>query len=69
MMPLVLFRYPYYLQALIQLCMADYVNKHSSVLQTTSYNFTQTSTTPEVCVVVKATPIHKKNPTRPFSDL
>ena len=48
----------------------DYVNKHPSVLQTTSYNFTQTSTTPEVCVgVVKATPIHKKNPTQHFSDL
>ena len=48
----------------------DYVNKHPSVLQTTSYNFTQTSTTPEVCVgVVKAVPIHKKNPTQHFSDL
>ena len=47
----------------------DYVNKHPSVLQTTSYNFTQTNTTLEVCVgVVKAVPIHKKNPTH-FSDL
>ena len=48
----------------------DYVNNHPSVLQTASYNFTQTNTTPEVCVgVVKAVPIHKKNPTQHFSDL
>ena len=39
----------------------DYVNRHNSVLQTTSYNFTATGTTSEVCVgVVKAVPIHKK---------
>lgn len=39
----------------------DYVNRHSSVLQTTLYNFTATGTTSEVCVgVVKAVPIHKK---------
>lgn len=45
----------------------DYVNKHPSVLQTTSYNFTQTGTTSEVCVgVVKPVPIHKKNPTQHF---
>ena len=37
----------------------DFVNKHP---QTTSYNFSRTSTTSEVCVgVVKAAPIHKKN--------
>ena len=30
----------------------DYVDKHPSVLQTTSYNFTATRTTPEVCVGV-----------------
>ena len=48
----------------------DYVNKHPSVLQTTSYNFTQSDTTSEVCVgVVKAVPIHKKNPTQHFTDL
>ena len=39
----------------------DYVNRYNSVLQTTSYNFTATGTTSEVCVgVVKAVPIHKK---------
>ena len=38
----------------------DYVNKHLSVLQTTSYNFTGSHTTAEVCVgVVKAQPLHK----------
>lgn len=41
----------------------DYVNKHPSVLQTTPYNFSKTSTTGEVCVgVVKASPLHQKNP-------
>ena len=41
----------------------DYVNRHHSVLQTTSYNFTRTKNTGEVCVgVVKAVPIHTKNP-------
>ena len=48
----------------------DYVNRHNSVLQTTSYNFTATGTTSEVCVgVMKAVPIHKKKPTQHFSDL
>ena len=48
----------------------DYVNKHPSVLQTTSYNFTQTKSTDEICVgVVKANPIHQKNPAQHFSDL
>ena len=33
----------------------DYVNKYKSILQTTSYNFTGTNTTGEMCaVVVKA---------------
>lgn len=48
----------------------DYVNKTPSVLQTTSYNFTRTKTTPEVCVgVVKAAPIHQKNPAQHYSDI
>ena len=48
----------------------DYVNRYNSVLQTSSYNFTATGTTSEVCVgVVKAVPIHKKKPTQHFSDL
>ena len=41
----------------------DYVNKYASVLQTTSYNFSCTDSTPEVCVgVVKATGTYPKNP-------
>ena len=48
----------------------DYVNKHPSVIQTTSYNFSKTNTTPEVCIgVVKATPVHHKNPAQHYSDL
>lgn len=48
----------------------DYVNRHHSVLQTTSYNFTRTKNTGEVCVgVVKAVPIHTKNPAQHYSDL
>ena len=48
----------------------DFVNRHSSVLQTTSYNFSRTTTTAELCVgVVKAAPIHSKNPAQHFSDL
>lgn len=48
----------------------DYVNKHPSVLQTTSYNFSKTSTTSEVCVgVVKAAPIHQKDPAQCIADL
>ena len=48
----------------------DYVSSHPAVLQTTSYNFTGTSTTSEKCVgVVKAAPIHKKDPTQHFSDI
>ena len=47
----------------------DYVNRYHSILQT-SYNFTRTCTTPETCVgIVKAVPIHKKNPAQHFSDL
>lgn len=48
----------------------DYVNRYNSVLQTTSYNFTATGTTSEVCVgVVKAVPIHKKNYSALFRSL
>ena len=48
----------------------DFVNKHPSVLQTTSYNFTHTSTTDEICVgVVKAARLHQKNPTQHMADL
>ena len=49
----------------------DYVNKYPSILQTTSYNFTATETTQEICVgVVKApSSIHPKNPCQHYSDL
>ncbi len=48
----------------------DYVNKYPSVLQTTSYNFTATSTTEEVCVgVVKAPKVHQKNPAQHAADI
>ena len=47
----------------------DYVNRYPSVLQTTSYNFTGTPTTAELCAgVVKATPLHYKNPAQHAAD-
>ena len=49
----------------------DYVNRYTSTLQTTSYNFTATKTTTEICAgVVKApTTIHPKNPCQHAADL
>ena len=48
----------------------DYVNKYPSILQTTSYNFTATSKTEEVCVgVVKAPKVHEKSPAQHAGDL
>ncbi len=48
----------------------DYVNRYPSVLQTTSYNFTGSSTTTELCAgVTKAQPIHSKNAAQHFSDI
>ena len=47
----------------------DYVTRYPSVLQTTSYHFTRTGTTPKVCAgVVKAFPIHSKNPGQHAAD-
>ena len=47
----------------------DYVNRYPSVLQTSSYNFPRTRTTPEICAgVVKAVPLHQKNPAQHASD-
>ena len=47
----------------------DYVTRYPSVLQTTSYHFTQTDTTPEVCAgMVKAFPIHYNNPGQHAAD-
>ena len=48
----------------------DYVNKYSSVLQVTSYNFTATNSTGEACVgIVKASCLHPKNPCQHATDL
>ena len=48
----------------------DYVNKYRSIIQTTSYNFSATNTTTEMCVgVVKAEPLHYKNPAQHAADL
>ena len=48
----------------------DYVNRYPSLLQTTSYNFTATKTTPEFCAgVVKGSKVYPKNPTQHYSDL
>ena len=47
----------------------DYVNRYKSVLQTTSYNFTGTQTTPEFCAgVVKASPLLEKSPAQHAAD-
>ena len=49
---------------------SDYVNKYPSVLQTTSYNFSGTATTEEVCVgIIKAPKIHQKNPAQHATDI
>ena len=48
----------------------DYVSKYPSVLQTTSYNFCATKTTPESCIgIVKAPKVHQKNPCQHAVDL
>ena len=48
----------------------DYVNHYPSVIQTTSYNFTATKTTPELCAgVFKAQPLFSKNPAQHMADL
>ncbi len=48
----------------------DYVNSYPSTLQTTSYNFSGTETTAEICGgIVKAVPLHHKNPAQHAHDL
>ena len=48
----------------------DYVNRYPSLLQTTSYNFTGTQTTAEVCVgIVKASGLYQKNPAQHAADI
>ena len=48
------------------------MNRYKAVLQTTSYNFTKTATTAEICagiVNVKPTGVYPKNPTQHMCDL
>ena len=48
----------------------DFLNKYTSILQTTSYMFLETESTPETCIgVVKAHKVHRKNPAQHASDL
>ncbi len=49
----------------------DFVNKYTSILQVTCYNFSATETVEEICAgVVKApTSIHPKNPCQHYCDL
>ena len=47
----------------------DYVKRYPNTLQTTSYNFSRTKTTPEICAgVVKAVPIFSKSPAQHAAD-
>ena len=46
------------------------MNRYPSTLQTTSYNFLQTSTTPELCAgIVKAAGVFPKNPGQHSADI
>ena len=48
----------------------DYVNSYPSLLQTTSYNFTRTNTTGEVCAgIVKGAGVYPKNAAQHAADL
>ena len=48
----------------------DYVNKYPSTLQTTSYNFSKTETTKELCAgVVKASGVFPKKKAQHSSDI
>ena len=48
----------------------DYANKYPSTLQTTSCNFCSADTTAEICAgIVKAIPLHQKNPAQHVHDL
>lgn len=48
----------------------DFLNKYAAQLQVSSYNFSKTSTTAEVCVgIVKASGLHEKNPSQHAADL
>ena len=48
----------------------DFMNKYSAQLQVTSYNFSKTSTSAEVCVgIVKASGLHEKSPSQHAADM
>ncbi len=48
----------------------DFTNKYAAQLQVTSYNFSKTATSDEICIgVVKATGLHEKNPSQHAADL
>ena len=48
----------------------DFVNKHTTNLQITSYNFPETDAYHETCVgVVKGSYVHEKNPSQHMADL
>lgn len=48
----------------------DFLKKYTSTLQTSSYMFLETESTPEICVrVVKAHNVHEKNPAEHAADL
>ena len=48
----------------------DYVNPYTLILQTTSYHFTATDTTAEMCAgIVKAAGVFPKNPSQHCADL
>lgn len=48
----------------------DYVNRYPSLLQTSSYNFSATKSTSELCAgIVKAAKVYPKNPTQHYADL
>lgn len=48
----------------------DYVNRYTSILQTTSYHFSKTNTTGQLCAgIVKPTGIYPKNPAQHMVDL
>ena len=48
----------------------DFLNKHQTQLQTTSFNFTKIKTTTEVCIgAVKASGVHQKNSAQHAADL
>lgn len=47
-----------------------FLNKYSAQLQVTSYNFSKTSTSDEVCIgIVKASGLHEKSPSQHTTDL